>query len=82
MFKTTIQVEGMMCSHCEKHMEEAVKAAFREEAVKKVKASHEDKTVLVESKNPLSEEKMKEIVTEAGYSFSGMVFEEKKGIFG
>ena len=53
MFKTTIQVEGMACSMCENHVQEAIR---RLGSVSKVKADRKKKEVSF-----LSEEIQKEI---------------------
>lgn len=67
---TKITVTGMMCPNCEKHMEEAIKKAFK---VKKVKADHEKNLVEIISKEPLSEETLSKVVADEGYSFGGMI---------
>ena len=38
MVKVTVNVEGMMCGHCEAHVNEAIKKAF---GVEDVVSSHE-----------------------------------------
>lgn len=43
MIKVTVNVEGMMCPHCEAHVNEAVKKAF---GVEDVVSSHENKTTI------------------------------------
>ena len=41
MVKVTVNVEGMMCGHCEAHVNEAIKKAFGAEDVV---SSHENNT--------------------------------------
>ena len=78
MIKTTVKIEGMMCGHCENHMDEAVKKTFD---VKKVTSSHEKRETVIISEKELAEEKVKEVVDAAGYTFCGMTSEPyKKGI--
>ncbi len=64
MVKTVIQVEGMMCEMCEKHVNEAIEKNFE---VEEVKSSREEKLTEVLSREPLNEEKLKDAITEAGY---------------
>jgi len=66
---TKITVTGMMCSHCEKHMEDAIKKSFK---VKKVKADHEKNLVEIVSKEALSEDALKAVVAEEGYFYGGI----------
>ena len=59
-----IKVEGMMCGHCTKKVEEALKEL---EEVKKVKASVENKEVKIELKKEIEEGKIENIIEELGY---------------
>ena len=43
MVKVTVNVEGMMCGHCEAHVNEAIKKAF---GVEDVVSSHENNTTV------------------------------------
>lgn len=80
MIVTTVKVEGMMCSHCEKHIEEAIKQNFD---IKSVSASKDKDEVLIKSKLPLDREKIERAVTDAGYKFvSSSEKEEKFSLFG
>ena len=78
MFKTTVNVEGMMCGNCEKHVNEAVKKNF---SVKDVKSSHDENKTEIISAEKLDPEKLKSVIEEAGYKFTGLTDEpyEKKG---
>lgn len=81
MIKTILKIEGMMCAHCEAHMNEAIKEKFD---VVKVASSSKNGETVIESKEELDAEKIKEVVAEAGYTFVGItteVAEEKSSIF-
>lgn len=67
--KTIINVEGMMCPMCEKHVKEAIEKNF---AVQSVTASHEAKRVEIESAAPLDYEKVAAVITDAGYTPKGL----------
>ena len=64
MIKTIVNIEGMMCPMCEKHVREAIEKNF---AVKEVTASHEEKQAVILSDQPLDHEKVIETVNGAGY---------------
>ena len=78
MIKTTLNIEGMMCPRCEKHMNEAIEQAFH---VEKVTSSHSKNQTEVLSEAPLDEELLKSTVEAAGYELKGVASEpyEKKG---
>ena len=80
MIKTVVGIDGMMCSHCEAHMNEAIRNHFN---VKKVSASHTAKNAEILSEEALDEEKLKQVITETGYTFISCTAEpvEKKGFF-
>ncbi len=78
MVKITMNVEGMMCAHCEAHMNDAIKKALD---VKKVTSSHADKTTEIIAKAPISEEAILEAVKETGYAVSDIRCEEYKNKF-
>jgi copper ion binding protein len=62
--KTTLQIEGMSCEHCVKHVSEALKTLG---GVKSVKVSLKEKTAEVDHGEEVSQEAMKAAVVEAGY---------------
>ncbi len=79
MFKITMKVEGMMCAHCEAHMNEAIKKAFK---VKSVDSSHSDCRTEIIAKEDIAPEKILEAVKETGYTVSDIKSEEfKKKLF-
>ncbi len=81
MIKITLAVEGMMCARCEAHMDETVRKAL---SVEKVVSSHEKKETEIIAAEDVSDEKLQEVVAEAGYTLLGIKREsyEKKGLFG
>ncbi len=80
MYKTVLEVEGMMCGHCEAHVNETVRNAF---SVKKVTSSHSKGQTEIISDAPLDEEKLRSAIDETGYTVKSVKTEEfsKKGIF-
>lgn len=66
MYKTTAEINGMMCGMCEAHICDAVRSNFN---VKKVKASKAKKTAVIISENPVSEPELKAVIDKTGYEF-------------
>ena len=62
--KKEIFVEGMMCAHCKKRVEDA---AMSIEGVKKAEASLEEKKLVVEGGDNFDLEAIKKAITDAGY---------------
>ena len=81
MYKTTVNVEGMMCGMCESHVNDAIRNAFK---VKKVKSDNGKKLTVIESDSPLDEAAVTKAITDTGYEVTGYSSEEvkKKGLFG
>ena len=69
MNKITVNVTGMMCPHCEAHVNKAIKAAF---GVEDVVSSHENGTTVITTDKHLDEEKIREVIAEAGYEVTGI----------
>ena len=69
MYKTTVDVEGMMCEHCEAHVSEAIRKAF---GVKSVTASHESGKAEIVSETKLDEEKLKSVIEAEEYKVLGI----------
>jgi len=63
MEKTVINVEGMMCMHCAKHVEDA---CLKVEGVKTAKVDLDKKNVTLEGDN-IDINKVKENINQAGY---------------
>ncbi len=78
MYKTILEVEGMMCGHCEAHVNDTVRKSFD---VKKVTSSHSKGQTEIISESPLDEEKLKAAINETGYTVNSVKTEEfdKKG---
>ncbi|MBQ3239583.1 MAG: heavy metal translocating P-type ATPase [Akkermansia sp.] len=66
---TTITVTGMMCPHCERHMQEALLSL---PGVTACTASHKECCVRIESGAPLSEDTLRATVEKAGYQYGGL----------
>lgn len=79
MYKTTAEIDGMMCSMCESHIQEAIRNNF---SVKKVKASRSKKIAEIISLEPISESSLKEVIDKTGYTLLSVKTEEykKKGL--
>lgn len=69
IMKTTVNVEGMMCPMCEKHVKEAIENNFDVEAVT---ASHEAKKVEITSAQPIDYDKVAAVIADAGYKATGL----------
>lgn len=80
MVKITLKVEGMACSMCEAHVNEAVRNAF---SVKKVTSSHAKKETVIIAENDLDEQMLKAAIAKTGYEVIAVNKEpyEKKGLF-
>ncbi|SEK33833.1 Copper chaperone CopZ [Ruminococcus sp. YRD2003] len=78
MVKTTLKIEGMMCGHCEAHVNDTVRNGFD---VKKVTSSHKKGTSEIISDQPLDAEKLKAAIEADGYKVLSAESEpyEKKG---
>lgn len=79
MTKYILEIEGMMCGHCEAHMNDAVRNNF---SVKKVESSHAKKQCVIIAQE-LDEEKLKSVIAQTGYELKSITKEpyEKKGLF-
>jgi len=64
-----INVNGMMCGHCEAHVKKALEAI---EGIESAVASHEENTVTITCSAEISEELIKAAVEDAGYEFVGV----------
>lgn len=79
MTKYILSIDGMMCGHCEAHMNDAVRNNFN---VKKVDSSHTKKQCVIVA-DELDEDKLKSVIAETGYELKSIEKEpyEKKGFF-
>ena len=62
--KMKITVKGMMCTHCEKHVKEALEAI---DGVESAVASHDDNLVTITTTKDVDEAVIKKAVVDAGY---------------
>ena len=81
MIQYTIAVEGMACSMCEAHINDAVRKAF---PVKKVTSSRSKKKTTVLTETELDEDALRAAISATGYEVGEIRKEpwEKKGLFG
>ena len=81
MIQYTIAVEGMACSMCEAHINDAVRKAF---PVKKVTSSRSKKETTVLTETELDEDALRAVISATGYEVGEIRKEPwaKKGLFG
>ena len=72
MVKVTVNVEGMMCGHCEAHVNEAIQKAFGAEDVV---SSHESNTTVFTAPERVDEDKIRATIKDAGYEVTGITQE-------
>lgn len=72
MVKTVVEVKGMMCGNCERHVNNAVKNGFD---VISVESSHDKNETVIFSKEALDEKKLREVIEEEGYEAGRIVTE-------
>ena len=72
MTTITVNVTGMMCGHCEAHVNKAIKEAF---GVEDVVSSHEKGTTVIQAPQKLDEDKIREVIKESGYEVTGITQE-------
>ncbi|RRF95902.1 MAG: heavy metal translocating P-type ATPase [Lachnospiraceae bacterium] len=64
--KETIEVKGMMCNMCEKHVSNGLKGI---DGVTNATADHEKGEAVIESTKPIAEADIKKAIEDAGYEF-------------
>ena len=69
MTRTIVKVDGMMCSMCEAHINDAIRRKFN---VKKVKSNRKRKETVIESEYALDQELLKKTIEDTGYIFLGI----------
>lgn len=79
MNKYILKIEGIMCGHCEAHMNDAIRNHF---SVEKVTSSHSKKECVIIAQE-LDEDKLKKVVADTGYELISISSEpyKKKGLF-
>ena len=82
MIRTTLKIEGMMCSMCEAHIKDLIRKAVP--GAEKVSASHTKGEASFLSEEAVEEAAMKETIAASGYTCLNVTEEpyEKKGWFG
>lgn len=81
MIKTTLKIEGMMCSMCEAHINDVIRKVVP--GAKKVSSSHTKGEASFLSEEAVDEKLLKNAVAATGYTCMSVVSEpyEKKGWF-
>ena len=64
--KTIVNIDGMCCEHCAKRVEEKLSTAKN---VVSVDVKFKKKIAVIRSREAVSEEEIKQIITDAGYTF-------------
>ena len=64
MMQYTLAVEGMACSMCEAHINQAVRRAF---PAKKVTSSHTKGQTVILSEHELDEDALRRVIAATGY---------------
>ncbi len=82
MIKTVVNIEGMMCGMCEKHVNNAISRAI---VTENISSSHKSGETEIISETAPDETKLRETVEKAGYkviSVKSEPYEKKKfGLF-
>ena len=81
MTQITLAVDGMACSMCEAHVNDAIRRGF---PVKKVTSDHRKGETVILSETPLEEADLVRAVAQTGYTVTAVSSRpyEKKGLFG
>ena len=81
MIKTTVNIEGMMCSMCEAHISDAIRNAIPN--AKKVKASRSKNEATFITEDNVDDKMLKEAIEKTGYTCVSVSSEpyKKKGLF-
>ena len=82
MIKTTLKIDGMMCSMCEAHICDVIWKTVPD--AKKVSASHRSGEASFLSDAAVDENRLKRAIAATGYTCLSVTVEpyEKKGLFG
>lgn len=81
MIKTTLKIDGMMCSMCESHINNVIRKAVP--GAKKVTASHTKGEASFLSEEAVDEKLLKDAIAATGYTCRSVESApyEKKGLF-
>ncbi len=82
MIKTTVKIDGMMCSMCEAHIKDVIRKAVPD--AKKVTASHTRGEASFLTETEIDEARLQEAISATGYTCLSVTAEphEKKNWFG
>ncbi len=82
MIKYTLKIEGMACSMCEAHINDAIRKAVP--TAKKVSSSHKKNMSTFVSDEEIDEGVIEKAIKDTGYDFISLSKEEykKSGLFG
>ena len=82
MIKTTLEIDGMMCSMCEAHINEVIRKAVP--GAKKVSSSHTKGEVSFLTEEAADEKLLRDAIAATGYTCLSVdsALYEKKGWFG
>ena len=69
MIETTLGIEGMACSMCEAHVNDAIRRHFD---VRSAKSSRRRRRCVVVSEEPLDEGLVRSVISGAGYELTSM----------
>ena len=80
MIQYTVAVDGMACSMCEAHINEAVRKALSD---KKVTSSHTKGQTVILSETELDETSLRKAISNTGYQVLSIQSQpyQKKGLF-
>ncbi|HIV28813.1 MAG TPA: copper resistance protein CopZ [Candidatus Ornithocaccomicrobium faecavium] len=80
MIQYTIGIDGMVCSMCEAHINQAIRREF---PVKKVTSSHSKGQTQIVSESTLDEDALRKVISATGYRVLSVQAApyEKKGLF-
>ena len=81
MYQTTLKIDGMACSMCESHVNDAVRKAF---PVKKVTSSHSKGETVILTETEPDTAAIKAAIEATGYDVGEITTKpyEKNGLFG
>ena len=68
----TMNIEGMMCGHCEARVKKALESVEALDAVSEAAVSHESGTAVVTLSSDISDEKLKETVEAEDYKVTSI----------
>ena len=82
MIKTSLKIDGMMCSMCEAHINDVIRKTIPE--AKKVSSSHRTGEASFVTETPVDEDALRAAIAGTGYTCLAVTAEpwEKKGWFG